>query len=1540
MLALVLACSISTGGVRGQGSYTPVNYNFDRPPRQAPNQVFGPPGELSYPDFGISSEAANGYGQWCATDEGFWVLWGNDFNDYNVSNPAKPVPTGAISWGSLSITPNSTNDPNNLYSSPLAEDFGSEAVVKVVANLQGSVRFIWPNSVGTVGSKVSNAYIIEGFDDHLLDASFPPQLSLNFEGIPKPTTCTPLTCTGQTPTLFPPVNIGFAGAGFDVAIDAKFLYVLDGGQVLTYNLSDGSLVSSIDIDFSATTIACDIRNEPSGPTFDVCGPTATSLAARWCINGTLKPIHSLPITVELPCPGGNEKLDPNQTPPPVLEARILVGSVATADPTQPHPTPKCIYFYHQLPYPGIPTVSGESYDSAELMFLRITNESNGDDIQDNVFSTITYRGIGDNFLAEYLEGPQMTTHPLPISNGNFNYKVSNFGPIVAFANPYDAQNATLMNFDEFHCIYKMDIPIPAWLLTYDNGTDGNLMGINTALCIISGDRNGCWGSFSDSRWVLNTKLIGDGPSFTWLFPSPSTNSPGDFVIADADLAASVNQMGIHVRWFEGGSINGISPAIAPEPLYTKDGRVFDEPIEERTIVSNTGIITDGTSHGGTVGADLRDGAGLAIWTDMTTGVSTDGVGTNTGLYEPSAAQGLHYHNGYLYIDPSVTQWNVCPKSYTLGTYFVMLPNTLLQFGGTGNQVINFNGGSTWDFFEIQNPAAYIPSLYAYDPSLLGSGTLNFVDSIGNEFATVPLPTINIHGGAVLEIPESYTLNIGTVGINLLWESSVSPPYLPPSGPNIPTTGTLILHGLVNFFPDAGWNILGPTVTSNLPPGFSQKCVIVQECVTSGDCLASGEPAFSPKGVVFQNINDGAFPLLYYNFPQNPVNILSSTFLDWGVSVYDPSNTFAITSSTFSGDEMGQNLIYFNEDNSSGSPYSTISVNNCSIFNEHTGANGVYLNGFNTPSQFTDITIQDNIFNYDDISSLNSPGSAIEFYNTDGTIVGNQIGGSLCPTCTPPDMSYSCGINIQHGFNSFICNNDIKNINTSGHTGKGIYTFDWTGYAKLNEVSGCDIGHYVDAASSSYPNSDIASIDFSHYTGSFGPGLSLSPSYAIADLRGVHTGGNNYAAYDTIDNNNTQASSSMGEIFLSGNSVVYLGTDLSPSTTEGRNNIISSGHNLPLIYNDMTKHATLPLNGIDPNAVDFGINQNFFAFDGGATPITLSGTTGPLSPGFPNVTWNNPGTNIDLIKDAHINADPPYTVSCGNGFGEIISLSGHQKPLSVQDTSIDPCQASLYYAQQNYASIVTAPSVVDTMEHYVETCAKVDSNYIEGIGLLWSAAGWSGGPGFWQTLRTWLESVMGRDKSQTWLCTMLGDIQNTYENQDPSDYNDAVAVLDYEICCSPCTTHDSAYESSFWQDRAGLRIQEDIVFQDTVRDSLLTPIDTSEPTMHDLGLDSLVQYFGELGVQNASAENIITNPSAYPNPTGDGTVISFGTTKGAYVIIALYNVLGQQAASQGFQNMMQPGNHEVPISLQGLPSGTYYARIQTSFGIQTVKLVKE
>jgi hypothetical protein len=90
--------------------------------------------------------------------------------------------------------------------------------------------------------------------------------------------------------------------------------------------------------------------------------------------------------------------------------------------------------------------------------------------------------------------------------------------------------------------------------------------------------------------------------------------------------------------------------------------------------------------------------------------------------------------------------------------------------------------------------------------------------------------------------------------------------------------------------------------------------------------------------------------------------------------------------------------------------------------------------------------------------------------------------------------------------------------------------------------------------------------------------------------------------------------------------------------------------------------------------------------------------------------------------------------------------------------------------------------------------------------------------------------------------------------------------------------------------------------------------------------------------------ILSNATAYPNPTGEGTVISFGISQEAYVKIELFDILGHEVdwdGRAGSTDLREPGNTSVPISLAGLNSGSYFARIVTNYGeVETVKIVKE
>lgn len=82
-----------------------------------------------------------------------------------------------------------------------------------------------------------------------------------------------------------------------------------------------------------------------------------------------------------------------------------------------------------------------------------------------------------------------------------------------------------------------------------------------------------------------------------------------------------------------------------------------------------------------------------------------------------------------------------------------------------------------------------------------------------------------------------------------------------------------------------------------------------------------------------------------------------------------------------------------------------------------------------------------------------------------------------------------------------------------------------------------------------------------------------------------------------------------------------------------------------------------------------------------------------------------------------------------------------------------------------------------------------------------------------------------------------------------------------------------------------------------------------------------------------------NP-AYPNPFNPSTKITFNLPQAGHASLFVYNILGQpvkQLAGQIFSS----GNHELTFEAAGLPSGTYFVRLESAFGTKVipVQLVK-
>jgi hypothetical protein len=127
-------------------------------------------------------------------------------------------------------------------------------------------------------------------------------------------------------------------------------------------------------------------------------------------------------------------------------------------------------------------------------------------------------------------------------------------------------------------------------------------------------------------------------------------------------------------------------------------------------------------------------------------------------------------------------------------------------------------------------------------------------------------------------------------------------------------------------------------------------------------------------------------------------------------------------------------------------------------------------------------------------------------------------------------------------------------------------------------------------------------------------------------------------------------------------------------------------------------------------------------------------------------------------------------------------------------------------------------------------------------------------------------------------------------------------------------------------------------------------DTTLPTMAELGLDTLLAKHALYRQENHNvvhglAAPVILSASANPNPTGNGTVLTFGMSQAAYVRIEVFDVLGNAArdgrATRTFEEYLGAGNHSVPLDMSTLASGTYYARLTTAYGeTRTVKIIKQ
>jgi hypothetical protein len=273
--------------------------------------------------------------------------------------------------------------------------------------------------------------------------------------------------------------------------------------------------------------------------------------------------------------------------------------------------------------------------------------------------------------------------------------------------------------------------------------------------------------------------------------------------------------------------------------------------------------------------------------------------------------------------------------------------------------------------------------------------------------------------------------------------------------------------------------------------------------------------------------------------------------------------------------------------------------------------------------------------------------------------------------------------------------------------------------------------------------------------------------------------------------------------------------------------------------------------------------------------------------------------------------------------------------SRAQSNVDSCGnafGAVFLWEQNMENLGQA---YDTMQWYIRHC-YVNAN---------AGQTWGGYNGSWNTE---VQTQAGRDSifnfvlyglglrsDDRWFCygVPLLCVKYNNSNQTPN-YRDNRTIfkflLDNPRCAFNIRPDSAGYldnlegQWNYWSDTS----HKGEVFDSTI------------PTLHDLGLDTLLSL-AAVANYTALGPQIILSASIMENPFQNSTNVALSIGREAYMNIGVYAVLGQQVAGVGYNGVFEQGSHTIQLDMTNVPTGTYYLRMATANNeVQTLKIVKE
>lgn len=246
---------------------------------------------------------------------------------------------------------------------------------------------------------------------------------------------------------------------------------------------------------------------------------------------------------------------------------------------------------------------------------------------------------------------------------------------------------------------------------------------------------------------------------------------------------------------------------------------------------------------------------------------------------------------------------------------------------------------------------------------------------------------------------------------------------------------------------------------------------------------------------------------------------------------------------------------------------------------------------------------------------------------------------------------------------------------------------------------------------------------------------------------------------------------------------------------------------------------------------------------------------------------------------------------------------------------------------------------DTLRYYIENCYSDPDSWRAFNPHSTSVQFKSEDNDRWLAHREWLKTVMFLNTQEPrYYCSALISLLNSFSYIDPKtnsqDWNGSVAVIDHLLGTTQC----QKFETLIRSDRAYTRDLQYRVWADTVRDSLATPLDTTKPSLEELGME----WIRKPSAVAALPQDITRRFGAVTvsqNPFEVSSELCVELLEDGYVKLEILDMLGNQHYESSGYTHRTKGRSTITLP-ETLPAGWLIARLSTPSGeVRSVKLQK-